>query len=88
MILSQILEDYAEVKRKLDYYQKTEQLIKAKLHKLMDKNQCHELEDGTYLCYRKYQKRESIQKTNVPSDIWNKYKKTTEFDVLYIRERK
>ena len=86
--LSQLLEDYASVKQELSYYQEAEKKLKSKIHKMMDNNQCHELEDGTYLCYRKYQTRESLVKTDVPKDIWNKYKKTTEFGVLYIRGRK
>ena len=86
--LSQTLNKYADVKQKLLSLQKEETKLKEKIHRMMDRNNTDELEDGQYLCVRRHQARESIQKKDVPSDIWARYRNVSEYSVLMLKERR
>jgi hypothetical protein len=83
----ELLEEYADLKKQLLTIRKREKKIKDKIHRLMDKNQCHKIDSDRFVCHRRFQKRETIQKSDLPTTIWQQYKKVTEFSVLSIKEK-
>lgn len=85
--MDELLSQYFEYKHKHDYLtkkmDKIKQNIKANLkkdgkNKFQNKIANVSISDGT---------RSSITKKNVPNEIWEKYSKTSSYEILNIREK-
>ena len=84
--LETLFSEWNSLKKKKAELEDREEQIKKIIHKIMKIENTNSLESDNFKVSRKYQSREFLTKSNVPSDIWSKYSKKSEFPVLYLKK--
>lgn len=86
--MEELIEQYKHYKKELDVLtkkmEKTKQKIKIKLNEYPEKK----YENETNIVYVKSMNRTSISKKDVPEDFWEQYSVITQYDTLYVKDKK
>lgn len=82
-----LLKEYHELKAEHLKQERKLNNMKNYLLNILENNNANIIKTYKYEVSRDLRSRESISKKNVPSDIWNKYKKSTNFYLLNIKTR-
>ena len=75
-------------KAQIQELEKKNDLYRSYAEKLMNKNGTDDIEGSTYRVTRSNVVRESVNKKDLPSDVWNRYCKKSSFFSYYIKEKK
>ena len=80
-----LLKEWYHLKKDKSKLDDREEEIKSIINKIMKKEKTNKLEGEDFVVTKKYQKKKYLSKNIVPEDIWDKYKKETEYSVLYLK---
>jgi hypothetical protein len=87
MSANHLIRDLINVRRELRELEYREQYVRNKLLTLMDRSDVNILSTPRYQATRRFQTKEFMERKNVPRNIWNRYAKRTEFEVLTVKPR-
>lgn len=83
---NEVFEKYFDTKNKIqDLNEKLEKYKKA-IEKILDKDDTSKIRTEKFVVQRKTTKSERINKSDIPSDVWEKYKKTSKYNSLIIQK--
>lgn len=86
--MNELIEQYKQYRKEINILErkmeKTKQKMKLKLSETPNKK----FENDTNIVYLKSMKRTSISKKDVPSDFWQRYSVITQYDTLYVKDKK
>lgn len=84
--LETLLSEWSNLKRQLDKLNQQDERIKKLIHQEMDTLNKDKLLSNNYSVSRKKIQRESVNKKDIPSNIWNEYKKTSSYYMLTLKK--
>lgn len=85
--IKQIIENWYTYKRQHDELEKRIDRCKEIIKNYMDENQVNAIVSDKIVVKRAKHTRESLDRNSVPTDIWNKYQKKSEYWMYKITER-
>lgn len=77
-----------EAKEKLNKLEEKIKKYKSQISKEMNKEEVDKLTFGEFSVTRRRNTRESLSKSNVPEEIWNKYSTRFSFDSFFLTKSK
>ena len=83
--LETIFSEWYSIKKKKSELEDREEEIKKIIHKILTKEKVEELESENFKVSRKSQTRRSVTKSDLPSDIYDKYSKSKKISILYLK---
>ena len=83
--LEKLLSEWSKIKQQLSQLETREKKIKQLVEDIMQDDKTNKLDSENYTVTKRIQKRSQVSQKDVPSDIWSKYAKTSEFSVLYLK---
>lgn len=83
--LEKLLSEWSKVKNQVSQLEKREKDIKDLVTDIMDDDKTDSLYTENYKVTKKIQRRSHLTQKDVPKDIWDKYSKTSEFPVFYLK---
>lgn len=86
--VNDILKDWSEKRDKMKVLDEEIKDIKKRVEKLLDKNGSDTIKGKDHIVSRTHQTKEYLSKKDVPLEIWDKYKKKTNYDVLSLRAKR
>ena len=86
--MENLIEEYFEVKKKYDYYEKEMKKKKEKIKEKVKHLQPQSFENELYKVIFQKLKRTSISKNDIPSSLWEQYSIITPYEMVSIREKK
>lgn len=86
--VSEVLARWYKAKQEITKLEKDCSKYKEFIGKVMDKRDTNVLSRGGYITNRRHDSRQTLSKSNVPSDIWDKYSTTVYYDSYYVKEKK
>ncbi len=84
--LETLLSEWNNLKRQLEKLNKQDERIKKLIHQELDTLDKDKLESDTYTVSRKKIYRDSLGKKDIPSNIWNEYKKSSSYYTLTLKK--
>ena len=84
--VEKLLSEWFKLKKQMKKLEEQDEKIKKLIHKEMDKQDVNKLESKNYVCNRRAGGRETLQKKDVPTSIWEQYAKKTNFKTLTLRK--
>lgn len=84
--LDTLFKEWYNLKKDKKKLEDREDDIKTLINKIMKKENTNKLEGDNFSVSKKYQTKKYITQKTVPSDIWEKYYKKTEYSVLYLKK--
>jgi hypothetical protein len=85
--MSNLLDRWVLIRKQLADLQLEHDLLKEKIHELMNDKEVNKIATDRYLATRTFQTKETIKRATVPEDIWNRYATTVEFPVLRVKKK-
>lgn len=85
--MKELLENYQQIKEKLEYYSSKLEKIKKKIKNEVEKMPSKQFETQDFSISVKSINRQTISKKSVPKDIWNKYSLTSTYSQLNIKDK-
>ena len=86
--MENLIEDYFEIKKKHEHYEKELKKIKEKIKEKVKNEPDRSFENKLYKVMFQKLKRTSISKNDIPSSLWEQYSIITPYEILLIREKK
>jgi len=83
--LEDLLREWSKVKRQISELEGREKSIKQLVVDIMKEEGVDSLYTDNYGVVKRIQKRLSVSQRDLPDDIWNRYAKTSEFPVFYLK---
>lgn len=87
MSTADLIEALAYIRSELRALEQQEKTIRARLIQKLDRQRTNTLTTPHYKLIRSWNMRESVEKRNVPEDVWNQYATVMEVETLRIRPR-
>jgi hypothetical protein len=81
--IEQLIISFQEVKQQIKEFEEQESLLKKEIIQIMKDYEVSELKGKTCRVQLRSMSRQTISKKDVPSDIWDRYSKTSQSDALY-----
>ena len=85
--MKELLENYQQIKEKLEYYSSKLEKIKKKIKSEVEKMPSKQFETKDFSISVKSINRQTISKKSVPKDSWNKYSLTSTYSQLNIKDK-
>jgi hypothetical protein len=85
--MSNLLDKWVLIRKQLADLQLEHDLLKEKIHVLMNNNGVNKISSDGFLATRTIQTKETIKKASVPEDIWSQYATLSEFPVLRVKKK-
>ena len=83
--LEKLLNEFSKIKQQISQLEQKEKKMKLLIEDIMRDDGTNRLDSENYTITKRSMKRSQISQKDVPSDIWSKYSKTSEFSVLYLK---
>lgn len=83
--LQRLLAEWSRIKYQMIQLEARKNDIKEIVNDIMTQENENNLTIEDYIITRKLQKRSFISKKDIPTDLWSRYSKTTEFNVFQIK---
>lgn len=84
-MLERLLSKWSKIKHELSKLEQEEKKIKELVVDIMNEEKTSTLYTDNYKVSKRVQKRSHISQKDVPKDVWEKYSKTTQFEVFYLK---
>ncbi len=85
--MKELLENYQQIKEKLEYYSSKLEKVKKKIKSEVEKMPKQQFETKDFSISVKSINRQTISKKSVPIDIWKKYSLTSTYSQLNIKDK-
>ncbi len=83
--LEKLLSEWSKIKQQLSQLETKEKKMKQLVEDIMSDEKTNKLDSENYSVTKRIQKRSQVSQKDLPSDLWLKYSKTSEFSVLYLK---
>lgn len=84
--LDTLFKEWYNLKKNLSKLQEREEDIKKMVNKIMKIEKTSKLEGDDFKVEKRYQKRKLISRKDLPEDIFDKYCKEKEIEILYLKK--
>ena len=85
--MEDILQKYMEARNKVTHYTKIQEDCKLLIKARLKSEHENSYEKDGVVAHLKTQYKSTVQKKDVPSEIWEKYAVTTPFEVLTVKKK-
>ena len=84
--LERLLSEWAKIKRQMSSLEQREADIKKFIADVMDERKKNILDTENFQVKRRLQKKTHVKKSDVPTDIWNKYSVFSEYYMYTLKK--
>lgn len=86
--VEQVLKKWYKSKKEISRLEKDCEKYKEFIGRVMDQRDTNSLVRGIYTTNRRHDSRKTLSKSNVPSEIWEKYSTIIYYDTYYVKMKK
>lgn len=86
--MDELLEQYKDYKKEMDILSRKMEKVRQKIKTKLSEYPGKKFENETNVAYIKSMNRASISKKDVPNDFWERYSVMTQFETLYVKNKK
>ena len=86
--MDELLEQYKDCKKQMDVLSRKIEKVRHKIKTKLSEYPGKKFENETNVAYIKSMNRASICKKDVPNDFWERYSVMTQFETLYVKNKK
>ena len=83
-----VLKKWYKSKQEISKLEKDCEKYKQFIGRVMDSRDSNSIVRGDYTTNRRHDSRKTLSKSNVPSDLWEKYATTIYYDTYYVKKKK
>lgn len=85
--IAPVVEELYHLRREASENEKNQAKLRRKLETFLNEQKTDRLEVGCYRVTRQKRSRDSIDRERLPAELWNKYKKSSEYTTLSVTKK-
>ena len=82
-----LLNEFYKLKAEHSKQERKLNIMRKNLLEILNINNTNSIKTNNFILSKSKRSRESISKQNLPNDIWEKFKKTSEFEIIDLKLR-